>query len=115
MSAIIRIKSFMTAQPFLVPSIIILLASIPLVLGIVPRNRVYGIRTRKTLSDDAVWYPANRFGGWALIVSSSISIAISCVMPYDPIHYTTFLIDLGGFIVPLITGVILTLWYCRRL
>ncbi len=102
-------------HPFLIPSIIILLASIPLVLGIVPRNRVYGIRTCKTMSDDSVWYPANRFGGWALIISSSISIVVSWVMPYDPIHFTTFLIALGGFIVPLMTGVILTLWYCRKL
>ncbi len=105
----------MNQHPFLVPSIIILLFSIPLVLGIVPRNRVYGIRTCKTLSDDAVWYPANRFGGWALIVSSGISIVVSWMLPYDPIRYTTFLIALGGFLVPLMLGVILTLWYCRRL
>ncbi len=105
----------MNRHPFLIPSIIILCVSIPLVLGIVPRNRVYGIRTCKTLSADSIWYPANRFGGWALIISSSISIGVSWMMPYDPIHFTSFLIALAGFIVPLMSGVILTLWYCGRL
>jgi uncharacterized membrane protein len=112
---LIRLKSCMKQHPFLVPSILILLASIPLVMGVVPRNRFYGIRTGKTLSDDAIWYPANRFGGWALIISSIISIAVSWMMPYDPIHFTTFLIPFAGFIVPLMIGVVLTLWYYRRL
>jgi uncharacterized membrane protein len=111
----IRLKSCMKQHPFLIPSILILLASIPLITGVVPRNRFYGIRTRKTLSDDAIWYPANRFGGRALIISSIISIVVSWMMPYDPIYFSTFLIPLAGFIVPLMIGVVLTLWYCRKL
>ena len=105
----------MISQPFLIPSLLIMLFSIPLVLGIVPRNRVYGIRTCKTLSDDSIWYPANRFGGWALIISSCCSIAAAWIMPYDPMHFTTFLIPLAGFVLPLTVGVILTLLYCKRL
>ena len=105
----------MNSHPFLIPSILIILVSIPLILGIVPRNRVYGIRTCKTLSDDMVWYPANRFGGWALILSSCFSIGISWLIPYDPIHFTTFLISLAGFILPLGVGVAATLLYCKSL
>jgi hypothetical protein len=40
----------MSSQPFFVPAVIIFVVSLPLVLGLVPRNRIYGIRTRKTLS-----------------------------------------------------------------
>jgi hypothetical protein len=41
----------MTSQPSFVPAVIILVASIPLVLGLVPRHRAYCIRTRKALPD----------------------------------------------------------------
>ena len=50
----------MSTQPFFVPAVIILVVSLPLVLGLIPRNRVYGIRTRQTLSDDRTWYSVNR-------------------------------------------------------
>ena len=108
----------MTTQPFLIPAILILLFSIPLVLGIVPRNRVYGIRTCKTLSDDSVWYRANRFGGWALIISSCLYLGLSWVMPYDKKlidNFPMWTVHFCGFILPLTAGIILTLWYCRRL
>jgi hypothetical protein len=36
----------MSGQPFFVPAVVILAASLPLILALVPRNRVYGIRTR---------------------------------------------------------------------
>lgn len=49
-----------------VPLLFIALA-IPLILGVVPRNWFYGLRTRRTLESDALWYPANRFGGWILL------------------------------------------------
>src|SRR5512139_2474948 len=108
----------MTSQPFLIPSFLILLASIPLVLGIVPRNRIYGIRTCKTLSDDAIWYPANRFGGWALIISSCLYLGLAWIMPYDKKligNFPVWTMHFCGFIIPLTAGVILTLWYVRKL
>src|SRR4029077_14059635 len=46
----------MTDQPFFIPSLLISLVAIPLVLGVIPRNRWYGIRTAQTLSDERVWY-----------------------------------------------------------
>ena len=59
----------MMNQPFIVPAVLLALLSIPLILGLIPPNRFYGMRTEKTLSDASVWYAANRFGGWALIFS----------------------------------------------
>ena len=116
--AIIRIKSRMTSQPFLVPSVLILLCSIPLVLGVVPRNRVYGFRTCKTLSDDKVWYPANRFGGWALIIACVFYLALSSLAPYDQLlqgNFSVWSIHFLGFLLPVAAGVILTLLYIRKL
>ncbi|MDF1752604.1 MAG: SdpI family protein [Verrucomicrobiales bacterium] len=31
------------------------------------RNQLYGFRTRKTLSSDEIWYPANQYAGKALL------------------------------------------------
>lgn len=53
----------MVDQPFFLPAAIIGVLEIPLILGLVPRNRLYGVRTSKTLADDHAWYPANRVGG----------------------------------------------------
>jgi uncharacterized membrane protein len=108
----------MTTQPFLIPSILILIASIPLVIGIVPRNRVYGIRTCKTLSDDSIWYPANKFGGWALIISCLFYLLLSALMPYNKTQQDTFsiwTIHFIGFLLPLIAGIVITLLYVRKL
>lgn len=41
----------------------------PLALGRVRRNSLYGFRTRKTLSSDHVWYLANRHSGRALVAA----------------------------------------------
>lgn len=108
----------MTTPPFLIPAILILIASIPLVLGVVPRNRVYGIRTCKTLSDDLIWYPANRFGGWALIVSCIIYLLISVLIPYNKTtqsNFSIWTIHFVAFLLPLTVGIIVTLLYVRKL
>ena len=58
---------------FFVPLLIIAI-SIPLMLGKVPRNHWYGFRTPKTLSSDAIWYPANRIGGKYLCIAGVIEL-----------------------------------------
>ena len=55
--------------------------SIPLALALVPMNRFYGVRTPKTLSDSHVWFSANRFGGWLLLLSSVVYLVFSAVCP----------------------------------
>ena len=48
--------------------------AVPLMLRKVPRNIIYGYRTRKTLSDDAIWYDANAHFGRGLLLASIISV-----------------------------------------
>jgi uncharacterized membrane protein len=50
----------------LAPVLFIALA-IPLMLGIVPRNWFYGVRTPRTLASAESWYPASRIGGVILL------------------------------------------------
>ena len=44
---------------FWIPAFLIII-SLPLILGVVPPNHVYGFRTNKTLSDEKIWYKANK-------------------------------------------------------
>jgi len=60
-------------------SVLILFVSAPMVAGMVPRNRLYGFRTRATLSSDAIWYPANRMAGSALLRAGLLSF-IGCII-----------------------------------
>lgn len=108
----------MTSQPFFIPSILMLLVCIPLVLGLVPRNRFYGIRTAKTLAEEHYWYSANRYGGWALLVSSLIYllVAVSFPCPASGASDTgRWWLHLWTFAGPLIASLLLIRRYIRRL
>jgi len=56
---------------------LILLTSIPMVLGLVPRNRWYGVRTRRSMNGtEAEWYAINRKGGIVLFAISAVLLLI---------------------------------------
>ncbi len=60
--------------------IVNILISLPLVMRIVPQNRLYGFRTRRTLSDERVWYEANYIGGKYLIIASVLALIARAVI-----------------------------------
>lgn len=60
--------------------LLFVLIAIPLVLRKVPRNVVYGFRTKSTLSDDVVWYEANAHFGRGMIIASVFSAAAACLL-----------------------------------
>jgi uncharacterized membrane protein len=49
--------------------LVLIAVSIPLVMGVVPPNWIYGFRTTKTMSNPQIWYEANRHAGANLIVA----------------------------------------------
>ena len=61
--------------------IVFALISIPLILKIVPPNGIYGFRDSVTLSSKAIWYPANAFAGWALLVAAAVSATLLVRLP----------------------------------
>ncbi len=105
----------MREHPFLVPSIIFFIFSIPLILGLVPPNRGYGIRTPKTLSEPNLWYRANRFGGWALLVSSLVYMVMSLVSLSAEKDFTVWLAHLAAFAIPLLVSLLLIRRFISRL
>ena len=108
----------MFSQPFIIPAIIIFILSIPLILNLIPPQPWIGIRTSKTLSDDEVWYRANRFAGWALLVSSVIYIIVAgtvpCTVPCG-IDVGQWLVQLGAFVLPLLVSLSLARMYISSL
>jgi uncharacterized membrane protein len=57
------------------------LISIPLILRLVPPNGIYGFRTGSTLSSPAIWYPANAFMGWTLLLAAVVSATLMVLLP----------------------------------
>ncbi len=64
----------LASAAYVLPGVAIVVG-IPMVLGIIPPNRFYGYRTRKTLSSAAIWYPANRAAGWSMVLCGAAALA----------------------------------------
>ena len=101
-----------SAFSFLVPCAIIAVASVPLMLNVVPPNRVYGFRTQQTLANRELWFRVNRFAGCALFIASVTSAAIFAAHP----EYASgrSVVGLVVFLVPLVAALVACFAYLRR-
>ena len=92
--------------------------SIPMMLGVVPPNRFYGYRTRKTLSSEAVWYRANRAAGWSLFLCGIAALAHNVLLQHDHPDWssaTKQLVMTLSAAVLLFAGLIFSSFYVRKL
>ncbi|MEA2339573.1 MAG: hypothetical protein QOE82_3580 [Thermoanaerobaculia bacterium] len=108
----------MLTQPFAIPALLLFIVGVPLVLGLIPRNRLYGFRTRRTLAADVVWYPVNRLAGVAVAIASGVYWAVAAKHPYDRAaadNFSVWLLHLAAFVIPLVVGLTIAGWYSRRL
>jgi len=83
-----------------------------MILGQVPPNGLYGFPTPRTMSRPDVWYPANRFAGWAIVIGAVVTLAILWALP-DRFYVRPWL-PLAAFIVPLLLSVAASFIYLRR-
>jgi hypothetical protein len=60
---------------------VLVLVSIPLLFGWVPRNRLYGFRVPATLRHDAVWYDVNARSARHFLLLGSGMVALEFVLP----------------------------------
>ena len=97
---------------FLVPCGIIAAASLPIMLNLVPPNRLYGFRTRQTLADRELWFRANRFAGWACFLASAFSAVV--FFRYPEYAAAGSLAGLVIFVVPLAIALAASFAYVRR-
>ena len=84
------------------PPLTIIVVSIPLVFGLIPRNGFYGIRVREAFASDASWYAINRLGSIALIGASVVWIAAAAYAPrrfVKPIGVAAVVLTLATLVV----------------
>lgn len=78
------------SQPFTIPAVLFLVLALPLIFGVIPPNRLYGVRTRQTLANPEMWYRTNRAAGMALVVSGLIYLVVAAVFPSHVAGETDF-------------------------
>ena len=99
--------------PFLIGAGVIAVASIPMALKMVPPNRLYGFRTPSTLSNQALWYRANTFAGWALLIASVASIALNVGAHRGALSGVAYGVVI--FVLPLVIAVVASFIYLHRI
>ena len=58
--------------------------SIPLILGKIPPNGLYGFRVKKTMENPEIWYLVNTYSGkWLLVVGIILAI-VSIILFFIP-------------------------------
>jgi len=85
--------------------------ALPLAFRLVGPNRLYGFRTRATLSDPGLWYSANALCGRALLVAAILSAALVWSHPswFDLGVFT----NLAAVVVPCTAALIASFLYVR--
>ncbi len=102
-----------TAITLICLGFILIAVSIPLLLGKIKMNYVYGFRIRKAFESEENWYTINSYGAKALIRWSVVLMAIGIACLYiEPQHVLT--VAKVGFI-SLLVPVVQTVWYARQL
>lgn len=91
--------------------------SVPLLLGKVRPNPIYGFRVPKTFSDPVIWYAANRYAAWRLL-AAGMTMVVAPVLLYlvpglslDGYAYAC----LGSFLVVFAVGLAQSFLYLRSL
>ena len=70
------------------------------------------------LSDEKIWYRANRFGGWSFLISSVVYLVFATMYPMTGIHDVRFALWVAHLLLfgaPLFVSVACTLRYLRKL
>jgi uncharacterized membrane protein len=97
---------------FLIANAVIVLACIPLAMRLIPPNPIYGVRTRRTTADAALWYNVNAVAGQLLIAACGISAIL--LMMYQGTFLRSFWAQLFVFVIPIAAAVGATLYFERK-
>lgn len=100
-----QLRILLTAAALLVAAV-----QIPLLLGRVPPNAFYGLRTPRTRRPD-IWYPANAFAARAMLAAAAATLLLLWGVPVAavPTWY-----PVAAFAVPLLLAVVASLLHLRR-
>lgn len=65
--------------PLLVASLVLAALALPLAARWVGPNPLYGLRIRRTLQDERLWFKTNALGGWLLVAVALLGVGLSMV------------------------------------
>ncbi len=96
---------------------VLAILAIPLALRKVPRNVVYGFRTRTTLSSDRVWFETNAYFGRGLLAASFVgALLIAALYGLGNSLGRTFLpASVGALVGPLLVATVAAFRHSRRI
>jgi len=97
----------------LVACVIVAGVAVPLMLRLIPQNRIYGVRTERTLSQETAWFEVNAYGGRALLVA--VGVAALLIVSYQGTWLRAAWSQLAVFLLAVAAAVAATLVYERRL
>jgi uncharacterized membrane protein len=102
---------------FLISGVILVALSIPMILGKVAPNAIYGFRIPDTMNNPRIWYAVNAYSGKWLLITGLISIATCILANFIPnISVDTYsLICMAGFFIPMTIGFIKSSIYVKQL
>lgn len=69
---------------FLFSGLLLAALSIPMIMGKIPPNGLYGFRVKKTLDNPEIWYPVNAYSGKWLLAASLVQVLAAVVAFYIP-------------------------------
>lgn len=95
----------------MIPAVIVGALGIPLILRRVPPNGIYGLRTPFTQSSPDVWYPANAFGGWAIVVAAVVCVGVLWGLPASAPRW----LEVAALAVPVLVAAAVSLAYVSTL
>ena len=98
--------------------------AIPMVMEKIKPNMLYGFRTKKTLSDEKIWYASNKYAGKVMIWCGAVMVIISAVvMMLDRFTSAFVSVSEGAAVIiwsavcmiPIVVMVILSMAYLKKL
>jgi uncharacterized membrane protein len=61
---------------FLFSGVLLMALAVPLIMGKIPPNGLYGFRVKKTMENPDIWYPVNTYAGkWLLVAGLVMALA----------------------------------------
>jgi uncharacterized membrane protein len=97
---------------FLILDAVLFLAAVPLGLRLIPPNPIYGLNTRRTKDDAALWYNVNAVAGQLIAIACLVSAVL--IMMWQGTWFRSFWAQLFVFAIPLAAAVGATLYFERK-
>ena len=69
---------------FMVSGLVLAAVCVPLILGWIPPNGLYGFRVRKTMEHPEIWYPVNKYGGERMLLAGLLVVAAAIGFSFFP-------------------------------